>query len=89
VISIYDGDNDGIIDNMEVPFMMQDCYRAMNKNYAPKADDVILFSRVLAKNSSKLSYQDIEAFMLKTFSKEEPAQRQSQSIYSSSVSSNK
>jgi len=68
IMSIYDGDSDGCIDNMEVPYMIKDCYRAMNRMFNPKPEDVISFSRVLAKNQSKLFTADIENYLMSTFS---------------------
>jgi hypothetical protein len=39
----------------------------MNKSFNPKPDDVVLYSRVLAKNSTKVHLTDVENFLLKTF----------------------
>lgn len=37
----YDGNGDGIIENMEVRNMMSDCYRSINKEFKPTATDLV------------------------------------------------
>ena len=40
IIEAYDGNNDGVVESIEVAKWLCDCYRAMNKQFQPTATDI-------------------------------------------------
>lgn len=43
IIEAYDGNNDGVVESIEVAKWLCDCYRAMNKQFQPTATDIASF----------------------------------------------
>lgn len=70
IIEAYDGDNDGIVESIEVAKWLCDCYRAMNKEFKPTATDIASYVQVIDKNrNGKITYQELEEFIVNHFLK--------------------
>jgi hypothetical protein len=69
VMNLYDGNKDGLIDNMEIGTMLQDCYKAMRKDFRPTATDIVQYTRVITRrqDSLKISREDVENVCMRLF----------------------
>ena len=61
VFSLYDKDHDGILDISELPPMMSDAYRAMNKSFSPSRTDSESYFRLLDRDGDgRITLKDLE-----------------------------
>eukprot|EP00825_Cyclidium_porcatum_P025108 TRINITY_DN2738_c0_g2_i1.p1 TRINITY_DN2738_c0_g2~~TRINITY_DN2738_c0_g2_i1.p1 ORF type:complete len:185 (+),score=30.18 TRINITY_DN2738_c0_g2_i1:182-736(+) len=69
LMQIYDGNNDNVIENMEVCNLMTDAYRAINKDFKPSPTDTVKFSRVITRNSERanITIDDLERTCIRFF----------------------
>ena len=57
LVEAYDGNNDGIVDSIEVGKMLCDCYRAMNRQFQPTATEIASYVRVIDRQGrGKISF---------------------------------
>lgn len=50
IIEAYDGNNDGVVESIEVAKWLCDCYRAMNKQFQPTATDIASYVQYVLVN---------------------------------------
>jgi Ca2+-binding EF-hand superfamily protein len=69
MIEYYDGNNDGIVDSIEMGKMLVDCYRGMNRQYQPTATEISSYVRVLDRQGrGKISFEDLDHYIATRFS---------------------
>ncbi|KRX05637.1 hypothetical protein PPERSA_09777 [Pseudocohnilembus persalinus] len=73
LMKYYDGNGDGVIENMEVRNMMSDCYRSINKEFKPTATDLVQYTRVITRRTDqhKITASDIRSLASKFFEKKD------------------
>jgi len=66
MFEMYDRDRSSNIENYELPVMMQDTYKVMNRSFNPTPNDVEGYARVLDRNGDgRVTYADIEALCIR------------------------
>jgi Ca2+-binding EF-hand superfamily protein len=66
MFEMYDRDRSSSIENYELPVMMQDTYKVMNRSFNPTPNDVEGYARVLDRNGDgRVTYADIEALCIR------------------------
>lgn len=68
-MEVYDNNQDGVIENMEVRNMITDAYRSMNKDFKPTATDIVQYTRVITRRTdrSNITVDDIEKLCQRFF----------------------
>ena len=61
IFDLYDSNRTGVLGNQELPTMMVDCYRSMNKGFQPSNSDIDTYHKVLDKDGDgRITIGDIE-----------------------------
>ena len=62
--------------------MLMDLYRAMNKEFHPTATDIASFARIFDRdNKGKITFEDMEKFIVKYYCNEEWSQSMAIILY--------